>query len=638
MTNLNFYDYDVRSKMLHFLDMKLKIVNKMSILLSNPNTQPFGLLSNKANVHFISQGITWTSVSSYVYVNMFSNEHTRAKMSEHLGENPFATMQVLKNRDDIIYYEQEILNGLSLRFSQQPRLRARLYETRGKELVYNDTKILSLLNVIRNKNVIFDPLRGVEVPRKEVVSVIAGVEREILENPYLDDNLKYADLVQYAVQNPQDLPYGDKIFINVNNIVPILKFRLRERIWTNDIKKFKNHLLDVYLDYLLETEYPNVEKADYRKAKFQQIEIEKNVEKYENQLYDLYLKNKINNLITSKLEFTPDKNLEEMNKEKKDIDSLLVAPEIEGDTPKMYIGPHDPFLPSFPEQVTVNSKTFNTVVHYAFFKLMQRIELAPRNIDINAIPLNNLQEMYDYEKNQWMKEKLKLNNEVATIAKFKQNEILFHLLHATGRAELVWNDKDDPRLGTGYDNHGENLSGRFLEYMRDQPSALGLNISNRKFSSDNVWYENWLIFKSRDYLNTLKLFNTPTLTDLAIIYGVDTTGFQITPSKKEVQIMKIAGLTIEEINLVFPLIASSKESMKNLTERQVIEAWVMENERMNQKPNLKLAKSNLKAIFDKINLNGRIKFNEDTFIATILAEKPTDNLNQAKWQRIKYWS
>jgi predicted NAD-dependent protein-ADP-ribosyltransferase YbiA (DUF1768 family) len=614
----------------------------MSILLSNPNTQPFGLLSNKANVPFITDGITWTSVSSYVYVNMFNN-HTKALMNEQLDDNPFATMQLLKNRDDTLYYEKEILNGLSIRFSQQPRLRARLYETRGKELVYDDPKILSLLNIIRNKNVIFDPLRGIEVPRKEVLSVIAGVEKKILENPYWpqseDGDPKYENLIQYAIQNPPDLPYSDEIFINVNNIVPILKFRLREKIFTNDIKKFKNHLLDVYLNYLLETEYPKVEKADYRKAKFQQIVKEKNIEKYENQLYDLYLKNKINNLIASRLEFTPDKNLEEINNEKKDIDSLLKTPEI-GDTPKIYIGAQDPFLPSFPEKVTVNNKTFNTVIHYAYFKLIQRLELdhAPRKIDVNAIPLNNLQEMYNYEKNIWIKEKLKLNNEIATLAKFKQNEILFHLLQSTLNSELIWNDKGDPILGTNYDNRGENLSGRFLEYLRDQR-----NISNRKFSFQNVWYDNWLIFKSQDYLNTLKLFtSTPTLNELELIYKPDTKlPAQAVPSKREIQKMKIAGLTIEDINLVFPLVEVSKEWMKNMSEKQVIDKWVKDNEKMSQKPNLKLAKNKLKLIYDQINENAtpsKIKCDETTFIATILAGKPSDNLDEAKWQRIKYWS
>lgn len=609
----------------------------MSILLSNPNIQPFGLLSNKANVNFSSQGIIWTSVSNYVYVNMFSNEHTRYKMSEQVDGNPFAAMQMLKNKEDTIYYEQEILHGLGLRFSQQPGLRARLYETRGKELVYDDPKILSLLNVIRNKNIIFDPLRGVEVPRKEVLSVIAGVEREILQNPYLDDNLQYTDLIQYAIQNPQDLPYGDEIFINVNNIVPILKFRLSQKIWANEINRFKNHLFDIYLDYILETEYPNVEKTDYRKAKIQQISKEKNIEKYENQLYDLYLKNKIDNSIVTRLQFTPDEKLEKMNKKEKDIKSLLKSPEIEGNTSKVYISPNDPFLPSYLEKVVVNNKIFNTVVHYAYFKLVQRMEVDTSKLDINTIPLSNLQEMYDYEKNRWMREKLKLNNEIATIAKFKQNEILFHLLHATGDSELVWNDKGDSILGVGYDNRGENISGRFLEYMRTQPNTLGINVLNRKYSSlkDNIWSDTWLISKARNYLNTLKLLNTPRTTDLEIVYDLDGI-YTVPPSNKEVKIMKIAGLNIDEINIVFPLIAASKELMKNMSENQVIEKWVRENERMNKKPDIKTAQYNLKSIFDKISNN--VKVNEKTFIATILAQKPTSNLSDARWQCIKFWS
>lgn len=612
----------------------------MSIIISNPHVQPFGLLSNKANTPFINKNITWTSVSSFVYVNMFQDEHTKALMSEQLNDDPFAAMQLLKNTDDTICYEKEILNGLSIRFSQQPRLRARLYETRGKELIYDDPKILSLLNIIRNKNVIFDPLRSIEVPRKEVLAVIAGVEKKILENPYwLEDDLKYENLIQYAIQNPPDLPYADELFINVNNIVPILKLRLREKIFINNVNKFKKHLLNVYLDYLLETEYPNIEKTDYRKAKNQQIIKENDIEKYENQLYNMYIKNKINNSIISKLEFTPDKNLEELSNEKKDIDYLLKTPENENN-PKVYIGAQDPFLPSFPEQVTVDNKTFNTVIHYAYFKLMQRIELdhiPPRKIDINTIPLNELQEMYDYEKNVWMFEKLKLNNEIATSAKFDQNKILFHLLKETLNSELIWNDKSDSILGS-YNNRGENMSGRFLQHIRDQNN---LNILDKKFSLENVWYDNWLMFKCQDYINTIKLFtSTPTVDDLKLIYEAD---YKVLPlnntsslSKREIQKMKTAGLTIEYINLVFPLIIVSRSWMKNMSEKQVINKWMKDNRKLNEKPNLKLAKTKLKFIYNQI--NDRIKCDEITFIATILAGKPSDDLNQAKWQRIKYWS
>jgi hypothetical protein len=95
------------------------------------------------------------------------------------------------------------------------------------------------------------------------------------------------------------------------------------------------------------------------------------------------------------------------------------------------------------------------------------------------------------------------------------------------------------------------------------------------------------------------------------------------------------------VEVLLPLVEVSKKWMKNMSERQVIDKWVKDNEKMSQKPNLKLAKNKLKLIYDQINENAtpsKIKCDETTFIATILAGKPSDNLDEAKWQRIKYWS
>lgn len=603
-----------------------------SILLSSPKAEPFGLLSNKAIINFTSEGIVWKSVSQYIFVNMFKTETLRFKMSEHVDRNPFIMMEALKNEEDNLVYQQEILKGLGIRFSQYPALRARLFETRGKELVYSDSKILSLLNNIRNTstNTIFDPARGVEVPRKEVVAVIAGVEKEILQNPYLDDNLSYTDLIQYAAQNPQDLPHGDEIFININNIVPILKYRLRQRIWDDEIDKFKSHLLDVYLDYLLETEYPNIDKFDYRKAKNQQIMKEKNIDKYENQLFDLYLTKEIDILVTRKLQFTPDQRLKEMSQKEKEIEVLLKTPQIEGE--KMYIAENDPFLPGYIEKTVVDFKNYNSVVHYAYFKLLQIIGMA-KDINVNSFGLNDLQRMYDNAKQQWMYSQLKLNNETATVAKFKQNEILLHLLKATGNVPLVWNDNSDPILGVGYNNEGENLSGRFLEFLRNQPIAFGLYIvNNRKYVKNNVW-EHWrVITLARDYLNTLKLLNNPKTGDLEIIYNIKGI-YNNEPTEQDIVLLKMAGLNIDEIHLVYPLISTFYQSVMNFSETQVIETWVGNNEKITRRPNIQPVKEKLKAIFAEIDAS----VNENTFIASILANKQTSELNDAKWQRIKYW-
>lgn len=612
----------------------------MSILLSSPKAQPFGLLSNKANVNFTVDGNIWESVSQYVFVNMFKNEKMRFEMSEHVYRDPFITMKHLKDKEDALEYEHEILKGLRIRFSQHPLLRARLYKTRGKELVYNDLKILSLLNNIRSdSNMIFDPLRGVEIPRKEVLSVIAGVEKEILENPRLDENLLYTDLIPYAIQNPQPLPYGDEIFINVNNIVPVLKYRLRRRIWENEIKKFKEHLLDVYLDYLLETEYPSVDRADYRKAKNQQIIKEKNIEKYENQLYDLYLKKEIDALVTKRLLFTPDESLQEMTQKERDIELLMNTPTVEG-VSKIYIEETDPFLPHYPEKIVVNGKSFNSVVHYAYFRLLQGLNMS-NEVNINT-DIGNLQEVYSNAKYKWTYDHLKLNNETATIAKFKQNNILFHLLSATGDDEIFWNDKSDPILGVGYNREGDNLSGRFLDFLRSNPTAFGVQTVNRKYSSikNNEW-ERWRVTQlAQDYQNALKLLKNPTTRALEIIYGSisgDSRGNNANyrnPTEQDIVVLKKAGLNVDEINIIFPLISGTYESIKNLGEKQVIEKWLQDTEKIKRKPDIQKAVENLKIIFNKLDA----EVSEKAFVASILANKQTNDLNDAKWQRIKYWS
>lgn len=606
----------------------------MSIFLLSPKAQPFGLLSNKANVMMTIEGTVWESVSQYVFVNMFKNENTRFEMSQRVYRDPYITMETLKNKEDFIVFEQEILKGLRIRFSQYPALRARLFQTRGKELVYDDLKIVSLLNNIRSETTtIFDPLRGVEIPREEVLSVIAGVEKEILQNPYLDENLLYTDLIPYAIKNPQPLPYGDIIFVNVNNIVPVLKYRLRQKIWENEIKKFKEHLLDVYLDYLLETEYPNINKIDYKKAKNQQIMKEKNIEKYENQLYDLYLTNEIDYLVTKRLLFRPDKSLEEMTQKEKEIELLMKSKEDDG-VLKIIIEKNDPFLPNYPEKIVVNGKNFNTVIHYAYFKLLQIIGMT-NEININSVHINNLQEMYDNMKHQWINKQLKLNNETATIAKFKQNNILFHLLVATGNDEIIWNDKSDPILGIGYNRDGDNLSGRFLDFLKNNPGAFGLQIRNKLYSSvkNNIW-DHWRITQlAQDYQNTLKLLKTPTTRDLEIIYKINGK-YDDLPSEQEINLLKKAGLNIDEINIIFPLISASYANLNKLTEKQVIENWVEENEKIKSKPNIQKAKENLKLIFNNINAD----VSEKTFIASILANKQTDSFEDSKWQRIKFWS
>lgn len=608
-------------------------------MLSSPRAQPFGLLSNKAEAPFTLNGEAWKTVSQYVFINMFKNESQRQEMSEHVNVDPFFKMQRIKTNGDENLYNASILRGLRARFAQQPQLRARLFATRGSELVFDDSNILALLNNIRSDvNVVFDPLRGVEVPRSQVIAVVDGVARELLRNPHLSDDLVFTDLVKYASTNPQEIPSSDKIFININNIVPILKHRMRKQIMDNDVSRFKQHLLDVYLDYLLETEYPNLTPSQYTLAKEQQIAKEPRVHVFENQLFSLYEHGDIDHLILKRLRFTPDKTLEIQTKKEKEMEDLLTTPE-QSDVTKVFIKHDDPFLPHFLEQVTMEGITFDSVVHYAYHKLFQTVQLpgAPV-VNVNLIPLDRLQLDYNREKQKWIYETLKRNNEHATFAKLDQNKTLLQLLKLTGNMTIVWNDKIDPVLGIG-DGHGDNLSGAFLSHLRDTVSFSATTGSLPTVMSANAWSRNWLFDKAQDLNNTMKLLETPTPDDLVVIYAAPNPDafLNSVPAEADIVTLKRAGLNALQIKTAFPIIASVYSRMRAKQENVVVKEFVDEFKKLSKKPSKETfdkAESFLKTVFSRVTPSVK----EDVFVASILANKETKQLKEAKWQRVNLFA
>jgi len=318
-------------------------------MLSSPKAQPFGLLSSKAVVDFNvgSRAVpnpkysfrhgAWKTVTQYVYVNMFKKDKYRQHMSKMLAPNPFNNMLHLREQEDLEIYNESILKGLRERFRQREELRTRLYQTRGKQLIHDNKEILSMLNYLRlqNQQVVFDPKANREVPRSEVLQVISGVEDRVANDPSFPDDLDFVSLRKYAKRyGYRNLPLNDEIFLNINYIVPIIKYRMRERLWNQELERFKDHLLDVFLDYILEEEYPNLDPSEYTEAKRQQIAKEKRLQVYKDQLYDLYLKGMKGDKddhILNRLRFTPDKTLRDMGRSAREINDNLLKPEAQAE-------------------------------------------------------------------------------------------------------------------------------------------------------------------------------------------------------------------------------------------------------------------------------------------------------------------
>lgn len=636
---------------------------EQTLMLSSPKAQPFGILSSKATIDFTvgSRAVpkysfkhgSWKTVTQYVYVNMFKQEKHRQRMSEMLAPTPFNNMLQLREQEDMAIYEEEVMKGLRERFSQREELRTRLYQTRGKQLVHDNKDVLAMLNHLRlqQQQVVYDPKSNREIPRTEVLQVISGVEDMVANNPSsVSDTMDYAELKQYAKKyGYRDLPLNDEIFLNINHIVPIVKFRLRERLWNQEVEKFKDHLLDVFLDYILEEDYPNLHPSQYAEAKRQQIAKEPRLQVYKDQLYDLYVKGMKGDHVLYKLRFTPDKALQEMGRSALEINDMLLAPEAQAE--KIYIQPDDPFLPHFIEDVVINGRTYASAVHYAYARMIANLlaigELpaGTETFDINTVPLQDLVLTYNNLKRDWIDHNLKTNNEVAIGMKIEQYSTLAHLLLSTGHAKLVWNDRSDPVLGVGNDDRGANNTGHLLEYIRD--SYRNVAVPNRLISSyasiaNNVWTNSWMMSTAQDFKNTMLLLQNPTTTNLEAIYTVH--GTPGNPGRDDIQSLYKAGLNDEQIKVAFPLIVAMYIPMRAKTEGALMSdeatMYFSENDYRGKKRELsddfERARHRLARVSQLVKLADGV--DEEKFIISILANKQTNNKDDARWNRVYRWS
>ena len=655
--------------------------------------QPFGLLSSKAVVDFtVGSRVVpnhnyafkhgnWKTVTQYVYVNMFKDEKYRHRMSETL-HCPFENMIRLREQEDLEIYNEAILKGLSERFKQHDELRKRLYQTRGKQLVYDNKDILMLLNNMRaeNKQLIYDPKQGKDVCRTEVLQVISGVEDELAKNPSLPDTLDFVALKKYAKRyGYRNIALDDEIFLDINQIVPVLKYRMRGQLWNEEVSRFKDHLLDVFLDYILENEYPNLDQHEYAEAKRQQIEKETRLQVYKDQLYDMYMKGRQTgdnyDHIMERLQFTPDKTIRKMGRDACDISKKLLGYEnkINDDetdiigpllrdmdrlhtstvteVEKIYLSPDDPFLPNYIEDVVIDSRRYVSVVHYAYAKMIANLinigELSGLEMfDINTVALKDIVGMYNNIKRDWIEHNLKVNNEAATYMKFiyPNYSTLVHLLIATCELQLVWNDKSDPVLGVGRDGKGDNNTGQLLMYMRNmnRPSLNDPFISSYGSIAANVWTNSWMMSMAQDLKNTMMLLMKPSTSKLEAIYNVH--GVKASMGNDDAETLYKAGLNDDQIAIVFPVILGMYIPMQSKTESQLIKdevaVYFMENDYRGRRNDLnkdfEIAKSRLGKISKMFQLADGVDQNK--FVLSILANRQTSNKNDLRWDRVYKWS
>lgn len=555
------------------------------IVVYNPTDFPLGILSSNNISHFHMTGKerqwgypkliegTWKSVTNFVYVNMFSDAHRRSQMKYSISFG-FGALTNIQTEHDIYLFEDYVKHGLYKKITGNKNLLYILSTIKAYNLVYEETPyIIDVLNQIRypkNKLIYYSfdkqPPEAIFVSLNEASSVLHGIETEISNGGEFNDNETYSNLIKWSKTKPPESGMID--WIDLDNLVPLARLRLRNRKIIQDIEIFKNFLLNEFLDYILSTEYPYLEKSLYERAKTQQLEQEtpENIHNLKNQLYEIFLVGGITDVHRQILQKTqnyqpqqfvlepyPTKKNQTPNKNESYID-LNTFPQL---------------LPSYESVESIDGKMYLTVIHYAYDMLIkQMLKIYPgldlSAFDINGVGIGDLSNVYAEMRKEWTERTLRINNEAALEAKLKQHSSILHFLFQTDPYPIIWEDVQDPILGV-YDGTGQNITGNHLMFLREtlnrkEVKNTIINI-NKNLVNNNI-LQLWLYNTALHLRNTLLLFDSPKTRELEHLYSVHTSSVkQRPPTSVEQQILEQAGLTTVQINAAFPmiLVLASKE-------------------------------------------------------------------------------
>lgn len=292
--------------------------------------------------------------------------------------------------------------------------------------------------------------------------------------------------------------------------------RLRSEFQEKQINEIKDIVFNLYCDYLLEKNYPNVLEVEYSKAKKQQIAklsyLEKN--RMQNELYGMYKEGYLSERLSTKIDREIGEKLKQIISIENDDVDYPPFPEVEkiADTsslPLIVLASEDftnRFYRLLPKSLlifNVDGLNFPTVSHFILYQLLTHIgseKIIPHEsetfLESYNTPLvqaliyenpykffltgNNSKSWTDFNSLDNISEKYNLKNNLvfikritgyASIAleqKFKDKN-LQDILLSTGDARILYSDISDNVLGTGIDKkQGINYTGKKLVEMRSR--------------------------------------------------------------------------------------------------------------------------------------------------------------------------
>lgn len=606
----------------------------MSISLLSGKTQPYGLLSSNAYVPMNIDGKRYTSVTEYVYSNLFTNPATKGAMEKVTKNYYSSALKLLLERNSQNFIDALIF-GTRARYAQDPSFRSVL-----KDLGNVPTKVTwgnadenrclhMLFNQLRfsPEQVFFDDNYG-EVPFERVNAVVVGVANALKDNPNIPSEPFSILESKYSVRNAQPQRNLVMSLDKLDEIVPVLKIKLKDVIFNEEIVRFKKHLLDVTLDYILKTNYPMLSRSQYTLAKQQQIAKEKSlISRYEDQLYNLYIIGDLPDEIIDDLDFQPvfpsstNVTVEAVEEQEKQEASVEVKTMEAIDVPKS-------LLPDAPARIHIKGVEYPSVMAYAFSILFSTIGVTTFN------PNDSREKMaHDYVlfEHNLMASRLTELNEKGTRVKFATNQCLVELLLESNGNRLIFTDMDDSVLGIGKPT-GSNRAGVFLEFLRNEYSR-GVNVV-RPFKSpySNIVVKEWFSSRAADYANTMKMFQYRTIEDIALIYDINPENVDVDHiSAESTVLMSAAGLNENDQKIALPFMAADFVNIQAFGVPGLCKTFNLNNPTQHDR---ELAEETLKEMFKLVKKHLFPEINRNKFVAIMLSNQQIYDVNQTQWWRV----
>ena len=616
----------------------------MSISLLSGKAEPYGLLSSNAEVPMTIDGKQYSSVTEYIYKNLFTSEESKAIMKDRIYRNPYSSAAAIKRESNAKLYIDALVLGTKARYAQDLKFRQEIKSLGKSSIEVNwgtedeNRHLHMLFTQLRfsPENVFFDEKYG-EVSFETVNSVVVGVANELFKNPNFQSKSFY-DLLEYSDKNAP--PRKDLVLAldNLDEIVPVLKIKLKKKIFGEEIKRFKTHLLDVSLDYILETNYSNLDQSQYGLAKLQQKTKERNLLRYEDDLYNLYKSGNLPNEIIQKLIFEPDVpssdnvTIESIEEQEEQRDSGVPI-EIESLNTRSINIPAS-LLPDAPCRIRIKGVEYTSVVAYAYSVLFNNIGVTVPAEILATDPLERIAMEYGRLEHDIMANRLSELNEKGTRAKFNSNPALIQLLLATNGNRLVFTDLDDPVLGIGKPM-SPNRAGTFLEFLRNEYNPNSYPNVPFVTSHDNIVIKEWFISRAEDYANALKMFSIRTREDISKLYNTQPINIDMnTVSNASVELMNKAGLSVPDQRLILPFIVADFRKIQSGGIKGLCDSYDQNQPSANDR---QMAEYILQEMFYSFKKNLYPDVTRLTFVSTILSNQPVYDVKQEQWWRINKW-